>query len=358
MEVDPRTNLIGRVQDTHGRKVLEYLSAHVDTGGESTVFLDTGSQLNIEGLDGDSVEAIVNLKQANDIRALNEFLAIANQRLPLSGIFVLVVETYQQRKTRLRAKFSKLVSAFYLPFDFLVKRVFPKLSLTKKIYHFITADRNRAMSLTETLGRLVYAGFEIVDTREINNLTYVVTRKIGVPCDDPEPDTGFLLHLPRRGNGGETITVYKLRTMHPYAQYIQEYLYEKNKLESGGKIKNDFRIAHWGRILRRLMIDEFPMLFNVLRGDVKLFGIRPLSDQYLSLYPQELQERRKAYKPGFLPPYHADMPNSFEEILQSEVKYLEAYDQYPLWTDIRYFFRALYNIFIRGASSSRSKEEK
>ena len=89
------------------------------------------------------------IKKANNIPSINPFFSVVNQKLSNTGIFVVVVETYQQRKKRLFAKYPQIISNFYVFLDFIFKRIFPKLSITKKLYTFITADRNRAMSLTD-----------------------------------------------------------------------------------------------------------------------------------------------------------------------------------------------------------------
>ena len=57
------------------------------------------------------------------------------------------------------------------------------------------------------------------------------------------------------------------------------------------------------------------------------------------------------YKPGFIPPYYVDLPKSLDEIIESELKYLENYEKAPLKTDIKYLFMALKNVFIRGIRS-------
>ena len=64
----------------------------------------------------------------------------------------------------------------------------------------------------------------------------------------------------RIGLHGKEFYMYKLRTMHPFSEYLQEYVYKKNELQEGGKIKNDFRISPEGRIFRKFWIDEIPML--------------------------------------------------------------------------------------------------
>ena len=57
-------------------------------------------------------------------------------------------------------------------------------------------------------------------------------------------------------------------------------------------------------------------------------------------------------KPGLIPPFYADMPKTLEEIMASEMRYLEAYEKHPFRTDIRYFFKAMWNILFKGARSN------
>jgi lipopolysaccharide/colanic/teichoic acid biosynthesis glycosyltransferase len=129
-------------------------------------------------------------------------------------------------------------------------------------------------------------------------------------------------------------------------------VYERNRLAEHGKFRDDFRVTGWGRLFRRFWIDELPMLLNWVRGDLKFVGVRPISFQYASLYPQELLEYRKQFKPGLVPPMYADMPRTFDGILKSEEQYLRAYERHPFATDCRYFVKAMYNILFRKARSS------
>ena len=49
------------------------------------------------------------------------------------------------------------------------------------------------------------------------------------------------------------------------------------KINKGEKITfgNDSRITSWGYLLRKMKIDEFPQLFNILKGDMRFIGPRP-----------------------------------------------------------------------------------
>ena len=157
--------------------------------------------------------------------------------------------------------------------------------------------------------------------------------------------------MQRVGQGGRLRYYYKLRTMHPYAEYLQASIYATNALAPNGKFKDDFRVTSWGRFMRRTWLDELPMVVNLLRGDLKLVGVRPLSRHYLSLYPPELLALRLRHKPGLIPPFYVDLPEGFDAICASEQRYLEAYERHPLRTDLRYLTLAVRRIVFEHARS-------
>ena len=139
--------------------------------------------------------------------------------------------------------------------------------------------------------------------------------------------------------------------MYPYSEYLQEFVFNNNGLQEGGKFKDDPRITPTGRIMRRYWVDELPNLISICRGQMKLFGLRPISEHYLSLYPESFQQLRKRFKPGLVPPEYVDLPTTIDEIVESESRYLEAYQRQPFQTDLRYMSKAFYNIFIKKVRS-------
>ena len=60
---------------------------------------------------------------------------------------------------------------------------------------------------------------------------------------------------------------------------------------------------------------------------------------------------RIQFKPGLVPPYYVDLPKSFEEILDSERRYLEKKQKSMFITDFKYFSKAIVNILFKGARS-------
>jgi len=332
--------------------VFNFLSDHINLNQADYSLLSTTSRFNVDKLPEKVYHKIVNLRRINDMRYINKFFESVNRKLPNQGIFIGCFESKNQRKKRILKKFPPVLNSIYYFFDFIVKRVFPKFNLTKGIYFFLTRGDNRVLSKAEAFGRLYSCGFEIVLEKEIRGWLYFIARKTREPYYDEHPTYGPLIKLRRIGKNGKMINVYKFRTMHPFAEYLQEYVYHKSDLQEGGKFKDDFRVTTLGKIFRKFWLDEFPMFINLFRGDMKLFGVRPLSEHYFSLYSKELQEKRIKNKPGLIPPFYVDLPKTLDEIQASEMKYLNAYEKKPFITDFKYFWKAVWNIVFKKARSN------
>lgn len=336
----------------HASEALPFVDSHVNLTHDSLHLVSTSSGLNVEALSPALLKNLVNLKKLNDTRYANKFLEAVNAKLETEGLYIGCFESKEQRKQRIFGKFPYLPAVlFYYGLDFLWKRVIPKTPYLCHLYYALTKGNNRVFSTSEVLGRLISCGFEICEFTEAGELTYFAARKKGAPEFNENPTYHAIVTLKRVGKGGQYFNFYKFRTMYPYSEYLQNFVYRKNGTSNGDKFDEDFRITYWGRFLRRYWLDELPMLINWARGDLKLVGVRPLSRQKFETYPDWLKEKRTKCKPGLIPPYYADMPETPEAFYETESNYLDAYTRAPVKTDVRYFFKALYNILFKGARS-------
>ena len=317
-----------------------------------TAVLSTTTVFNVESLPKDKYTYLINLHRINDIKQLDHFIDAVNAKLDMHGYFFCCVETKDQRKKRILKKYPPVINYIYYTLDFILKRVLPKLKFTRPVYMALTHGNNAVISRAEALGRLCRGGFRIRQESFIGNQLCIEAKKTGEPLPTNGYYYGPIIALPRIGKDGNQIKVYKLRTMHPYSEYIQDYVYKMHDLQEGGKFRDDFRITSWGSFCRKVWLDEFPMFINMLEGNMKLVGVRPLSKQYFELYDESVREKRLKHKPGLVPPYYADMPANLEEIQASEMKYLDQYEKNPIKTDTKYFFRSWWNIFFHDARSN------
>ncbi len=313
--------------------------------------LNTKSTINIELLFNESKDLLVNIHPLNDFRRINEYFLSSYSKIESGGIFVGSFIPLENIKNHLRMQMPHFLFSMILPFHFVFHRVFPKLAITKQIYFILTKGKNRVISKSEILGRLSFCGYELIDEISLGDQLYFVCKKKKTVSDEKSPSYGPIVKLKRVGYLGKPVYIYKIRTMYPYSEFIQGDIYEKYHLDQSGKIKGDYRITSWGKVFRKYFIDEIPQFYNWIKGDLKLMGVRALSEHYYNLYPESLKEKRIKFKPGLIPPYYADLPKSFNEILKSEEIYLEKKLKAPLITDLKYFFKSISNILFSGARS-------
>lgn len=109
-----------------------------------------------------------------------------------------------------------------------------------------------------------------------------------IMLDSPGP----VIYRHRRvGMGGREFWMLKFRSM---VDDADEILFKKDKRllkefkEGDWKLEKDPRITPLGRIMRSITIDEFPQLYNVLKGDMSLVGPR-------AYVREELRQQQKKY---------------------------------------------------------------
>jgi lipopolysaccharide/colanic/teichoic acid biosynthesis glycosyltransferase len=147
---------------------------------------------------------------------------------------------------------------------------------------------------------------------------------------------GSALFRQRRvGHNEREFTLYKFRSMRVDAdprghqEYVTALIKGENaSQESGGeslyKLAVDNRITPVGRWIRRWSLDEFPQLFNVVKGDMTLVGPRPAIPYEVSEYPSWYRQRFSV-KPGLTGYWQVSGRNerTYEEMVRLDIEYAE-----------------------------------
>jgi exopolysaccharide biosynthesis polyprenyl glycosylphosphotransferase len=117
---------------------------------------------------------------------------------------------------------------------------------------------------------------------------------IAIRLSSPGP---AIFRQQRCGLNGRRFEFYKFRSMVQDAEQLKPSLEHLNVRQTAFKIPDDPRLTALGRILRKFSIDEWPQLWNVLRGDMSLVGPRPAVPSEVERY-KRWQRRRLRMRPG------------------------------------------------------------
>lgn len=151
----------------------------------------------------------------------------------------------------------------------------------------------------------------------------------------------------RVGKHGGEFYLFKFRSM---IQNADEILHQKNKAllkkfkANDWKMENDPRITRVGKTLRRLTIDEFPQLFNVLKGDMSIVGPRAYLKKELIEQTNRYPQTKKylpyilSIKPGITGVWQINGRNEipFARRAQMDASYAK---RHSILEDIKILFR-------------------
>ncbi len=145
----------------------------------------------------------------------------------------------------------------------------------------------------------------------------------------------------RVGFNKRRFRMWKFRTMTADAEARQAALEHLNEARGPVfKIKKDPRVTGIGGFLRRRSIDEFPQLFNVLRGEMSLVGPRPLPLRDVARFTEASAMRRFSMRPGLTCFWQIQGRSDlgFEDWIRSDLEYI---DHWSLTLDLRILLKTV-----------------
>jgi exopolysaccharide biosynthesis polyprenyl glycosylphosphotransferase len=153
----------------------------------------------------------------------------------------------------------------------------------------------------------------------------------------------------RCGLNGRQFLFYKFRSMCEDAEKMMAGLAHLSTRETALKIPDDPRLTSLGRFLRKFSIDEWPQLWNVLRGDMSMVGPRPAVPNEVEQY-KCWQRRRLRMRPGLTCLWAVSGRDNvdFETWMKMDMQYI---DNWSLALDWKILLRTIPRVLTgRGAN--------
>jgi exopolysaccharide biosynthesis polyprenyl glycosylphosphotransferase len=144
----------------------------------------------------------------------------------------------------------------------------------------------------------------------------------------------------RVGRGGRPFTMQKFRSMRPDADQQLGALLKHNEAEGPiFKMRDDPRRTRIGAFMRRWSIDEWPQLWNVVKGDMSLVGPRPATPREVAQY-EDWQLHRLDALPGITGLWQVSGRSElgFSEQVLMDITYIE---NWSIGLDLRILLRTI-----------------
>jgi lipopolysaccharide/colanic/teichoic acid biosynthesis glycosyltransferase len=166
---------------------------------------------------------------------------------------------------------------------------------------------------------------------------------IAVYISSPGP---VLYKSMRIGKDYKPFYMYKFRTMVINAEQQRETLLKNAKLDGQlFKLKRDPRVTRLGEFLRKYSLDEFPQLFNVIRGEMSLVGPRPYIPEESKMFKSPYTVRF-ALIPGITGPWQANGRSNlnFHQLCELEMNYIR---NWTVWLDLKLLFKTIPSVVLK-----------
>ena len=154
-----------------------------------------------------------------------------------------------------------------------------------------------------------------------------------------EPEGDVIFRQERIGYKGKPFTLYKFRSMRMDAEGDgTPQLYQDN----------DSRLTKIGAFIRAHHLDEFPQLWNVVKGEMAFVGPRPERKFFIDQIMQRNPDYARLYalRPGLVS--YATLDNGYTDTMDKMLERLrldlEYLDNYSLWFDIKIIFLTAFSI--------------
>jgi len=134
-----------------------------------------------------------------------------------------------------------------------------------------------------------------------------------------------LFRQERYGQDGKPFRIVKIRTMLRRAPELHAKLQERKGQENRlFKLTDDPRATRLGRFLRRWFLDELPQVWNIVTGEMRFVGPRPLPASDQAHYTHPCHRLRLNGKPGLTGLWQISGRNArtFDEMCLLDTYYL------------------------------------
>lgn len=190
------------------------------------------------------------------------------------------------------------------------------------------------------MGRVFKRIFDILFSIFVSIFAFPIIGIFMLVVKIASPESPVIFRQTRIGYKQKPFTIMKLRTMTNECD------------ENGALLPDEQRLKRWGKIIRKLSVDELVQIIHIFSGKMSWIGPRPLLPKEMLVMTEEEQAIRQSVVPGITGWEAVNEDKSSDRRTMAEYD-LEYARKWSIGFDIKIFFMTVFKLF----KADRSDEE-
>ena len=159
------------------------------------------------------------------------------------------------------------------------------------------------------------------------------------------PESPVIFKQERVGYKGKRFTILKLRSM------------TNERDENGELLPDEQRLKSWGKIIRKLSIDELTQILHIFTGKMSWIWARPLLPKEMLVMTEEEQKLRQSVIPGITgwEAVNEDKTDNRRAMAEYDLEYVR---NWSLLFDAKIFFMTIAKLFKADRSDDQHRAPK
>ena len=195
------------------------------------------------------------------------------------------------------------------------------------------------------MGRVVKRVFDILFALVVSIFAFPIIGIFMIVVKIASPESPVIFKQERIGYKGKPFKIHKLRSM------------TNERDENGELLPDEQRLKGWGKLIRKLSIDELTQIVHIFSGKMSWIGPRPLLPKEMLVMTEEEQKERQSVLPGITgwEAVNEDKSDNRRAMAEFDLFYAR---NWSIGLDIKIFFMTIAKLFKADRSDEAHRAPK
>lgn len=195
------------------------------------------------------------------------------------------------------------------------------------------------------MGKIIKRVFDIVFAIIVSIFAFPIIGIFMIIVKVCSPEAPVIFKQERVGYKGKIFLIHKLRSM------------TNERDQNGDLLPDEQRLKNWGKLIRKLSIDELTQIIHIFSGKMSWIGPRPLLPREMLVMTEDEQKERQSVVPGITgwEAVNEEKSNDRRTMAEFDLYYVR---NWSLGLDVKIFLMTIMKLFKADRSDDEHRAPK